>query len=356
LGPLLTFSYVTGGTTVTLSATNTSVVFSPVVISQSAQVILDVKNTGTLAATISNIGIGQTGSPFSLSGTPPLPVTLAPNADFHLTITFKPTTVGFSNGTLLLDTTTVPLLGSGTQPPDLPSYTIGGASGTVPAGTQPNITLTLASGYPIALTGVLTASFSGSLPADPAVLFANGALTVPFVIPANTTSAVFGSQGTQIGLQMGTVAGTITLTPSFATESGDVNVTPDSPTTLQLTVAPAAPTLVAAALSGQTATGFTISATGFTTTRALTALNVQFTTAAGYTMPVTQFTINVEPISTVWFESTASRAFGGQFTLSIPFTFQGTVPAGQTVLNSIASVAVTVANGIGTSSSIQITQ
>jgi centrosomal CEP192-like protein len=354
LGPLLTFSYVTGGTTITLGATNTSVVFSPVMISQSAQVILDVKNTGTLAATISNIGIGQTGSPFSLSGQPPLPVTLAPNADFHLTITFTPTALGFANGTLLLDTTTVPLVGSGTQPPPLPSYTIGGASGTVQAGTQPNITLTLASAYPVAVSGVLTAAVSGSLPADPAVLFATGALTVPFIIPADSTSAVFGSQGTQIGLQMGTVAEEITLTPTFATQAGNVDLTPASPTTLQLTVAPAAPTLIAIALSNQTTNGFTISVTGFTTTRTLTAWNVQFTTAAGYTMPVTQFTIDVESIATVWFESTGSRAFGGQFTLSIPFTFQGTVPTGQTVLNSIASVAVTVANGVGTSSSIQI--
>jgi hypothetical protein len=121
-----------------------------------------------------------------------------------------------------------------------------------------------------------------------------------------------------------------------------------------MTIAPAAPTLVAIQLSGQTTNGITIAVTGFTTTRALTTWNVQFTTAAGYKMPVTQFTVNVQPISTVWFDSTASRAFGGQFTLSIPFTFQGTVPTGQTVLNSIASVAVTVANGIGTSNSIEV--
>jgi hypothetical protein len=69
---------------------------------------------------------------------------------------------------------------------------------------------------------------------------------------------------------------------------------------------------------------------------------------------VTKFTIDVGQISTVWFQSTASRAFGGQFTLSVPFTFQGTVAATQSVLNSIASVAVTLTNGIGTSNSIQV--
>jgi hypothetical protein len=354
LGPLLTFSYVSAGTTIAVSATNPSVVFSPVMISQSSQVSFDVKNTGTLAATIANIGIGQTGSPYSLSAPPALPVTLAPNADVSFTITFTPTALGFSNGTLLLDTTSVALVGSGTQPPALPAYTIGGASGTVAAGAQPNMTLTLASAYPVALSGVLTAAVSGSLPADPSVLFATGALTVPFTIPANTTSAVFGSQGTQIGLQTGTVAGTITLTASFATQAGSVTLTPSSPATLQLTVAPAAPALIAIQLSGQTTNSVIISVTGSTTTRALTSWNVQFTTAAGYKMPVTQFTIDVQPVSTVWFDSTASHAYGGQFTLAIPFTFQGTVPSGQTVLNSIASVAVTVANGVGTSNSIQI--
>ena len=354
LGPLLTFSYVSGGATIAVSSTNPSVIFSPVTVSQSSQVSFDVKNTGTLAATIANIGIGQTGSPYTLKGLPPLPVTLAPNTDFSFTITFTPAAVGFSNGTLLLDTTTVALIGSGTQPPALPSYTIGGASGTVAAGSQANITLTLGSPYPVALSGVLSASSSGSLPADPAVLFATGSLSVPFVIPANATSAVFGSQGTQIGLQTGTVAGTITLTPSFATQAGGVSLTPASPATLQLTIAPAAPTLIAVRLSGQTTNSFTISITGFTTSRTLTAANVQFTTEPGFKMPVTQFAIDVQPVSTVWFGSAASRAFGGQFTLNIPFTFQGTVPTGQTVLNSIKSVAVTVANGVGTSNSIQV--
>lgn len=353
LGPLLTFSYVSGGTTITLGSTP-SVVFSPVMISQSAQISFDVKNTGTLTATIANIGIGQTGSPYSLTGLPALPLSLAPNADVSFTITFKPTAVGFSNGTLLLDTTTVNLVGSGTQPPTLPAYTIGGASGTVAAGSQPNISLTLASGYPVNLSGVLTIAVSGSLPADPAVVFATGGLTVPFTIPANTTSAVFGSQGTQIGLQTGTVAGTITLTPSFATQAGNVDVTPASPTTLQLTVAPAAPTLLAIQLTGETTTGLTIAVTGFTTSRALTTWNVTFTTAAGYKMPTTQFAIDVSQVSTVWFGSTASHAYGGQFTLTIPFTFQGTVPTGQTVLNTIASVSATVSNGVGASNSLTV--
>jgi hypothetical protein len=355
LGPLLTFSYVAGATTITLGGANNSVVFSPVQISQSEQLIFDVANTGTLSATISNIGVGQAGGSYSVLGLPPLPVTLAPNADFHITIKFTPTTVGFSNGTLLLDATSIALIGSGTAPPPLPSYTITGPSGNVAPMTQSTVGLTLASAYPVAISGTLTMGIAGNLPADPAVQFATGGRTVSFTIPANQTAAVFGAQGKQVGLQTGTVASNITLTPTFATLTGNVDLTPNAPTLLQFAVAPAAPTLIALQFSGQSATGFTIQVTGFTTTRSLTSLAVQFTTAPGFSLATSQFTINVKPVSTVWFQTTVSQGFGGQFTLAVPFTFQATLPVGQSVLSAIASVSVAMSNETGASNSIQAT-
>ena len=156
-------------------------------------------------------------------------MTLAPNTDFQITITFTPTVLGFANASLLFDTTTIALEGSGTQPPPLPSYTISGPSGNVAPMTQPTVGLTLASPYPVAISGTLTISVTGTLPADPAVQFATGGTTVSFTIPANQTSAVFGAQGTQLGLQTGTVASTITITPSFATQAGNVPLTPATP-------------------------------------------------------------------------------------------------------------------------------
>jgi hypothetical protein len=351
LGALLVYSYVAGGSTITLGAGNNSVVFSPVMVSQSEQLIFDVKNAGTLPATISNIGVGS--GPYVVSGLPPLPVTLAPNADFQITIKFTPTTVGPANGTLLLDATTIALIGSGTAPPPLPAYTIAGPSGNTAPMTQPTVGLTLASAYPVAITGVLTMSIAGALPADPAVQFATGGRTVAFTIPANQTSAVFGTQGTQLGLQTGTVASTITLTPSFATQAGNVDLTPAAPSSLQFTVAPAVPSLIAMQLGSLSATGFTIQVTGFSTPRSLKSMAVQFTTAPGFSMPTTQFTIDVSQVSTVWYDSTASQAFGSLFTISVPFTFQGTVPAGQSILKAITSVSVTMSNALGASNSLQ---
>lgn len=353
LGPLLTFSYMAGGNTITLGGTNNSVVFSPVEITQSEQISLDVKNTGTLPATISNIGVQPTPGPFSLSGQPSLPVTLAPNADFHITITFTPTILGYSNASLLFDTTTIALVGSGTQPPPLPSYTITGPIGNVAPMTQPTVGLTLASPYPVAISGTLTISVAGALPADPAVQFLTGGSTVSFTIPANETNAVFGAQGTQLGLQTGTVASSITITPSFATQAGDLSLTPTAPEVLQFSIAPSAPSVIALQLTGQSATGFTIQVTGFTTTRSLTSLAVQFSIAPGFSMPTSQFTFNVNPIATVWFESASSKTFGSLFTMTIPFTFQ--VPAGKSVLSAITSVSVTISNAVGSSSSAQAT-
>ena len=355
LGALLTYSYVAGGTTITLSSSNNSVVFSPVAITQSEQLSLDVKNSGTLSATISNIGVGQTSGPFTISGLPPLPVTLAANSDFHITITFTPSSLGFSNGTLLFDATSIALVGSGTAPPPLPSYSLSGPSGNSPPMTQPSISLTLASPYPVDISGTLTMTVAGSLPSDPAVQFASGGRTVSFVIPANQTDAAFGSVGTQIGIQTGTVAGTITLTPSFATQAGNVDLTPNAPPSLQLTVASAAPALMALQLTNLSNTGFTIQVTGFATTRSLNSFAVQFTTASGFSMPSSQFSVDVSQISTLWFQSTASQTYGGQFTLSIPFSFQGSLPSGKSIVNVITSASVTMSNGTGTSNSVQAT-
>jgi hypothetical protein len=80
------------------------------------------------------------------------------------------------------------------------------------------------------------------------------------------------------------------------------------------------PSLVAIQLVDETTTGFTIQITGFSTTRVLTTWSVQFTTAPGYAMPVSQFNLDIQSISAVWFGSTASQDFGGQFTISVPFS------------------------------------
>jgi hypothetical protein len=352
LGSKLVFSYLSGGSAITLPSGG-SVVFSPVQISQTAKLSFIVKNTGTLSANLSNIGIGEAKSPFSVSDLPPLPTSVAPNTSLMFTLSYTPTSTGFSNGTLILDTTTIGLIASGTAPPPLPTYSIQGPGAQAGAASQPSVSLKLSTPYPIAINGILTLSISTNLTDDPAVQFVTGGRTVPFAIPANATDAVFASQGTQIRLQTGTVANTIILTPSFATQVGGMDLTPANPATLQFAVAAAPPVIQATQIVTGTATSFTINVVGYSTTRSLTALNVQFTPATGFAITTSTFTINLQQPSTIWYQSSASQPFGGQFEVAVPFNFQGTVPAGQSVLNSFTSLSVSVSNESGTSNVVQ---
>jgi hypothetical protein len=352
LGANLAFAYTIAGTTATLG-TGDSVVFTPAMVTQSESAHFTISNTGTVAANIFNIGIVQASSPFSVSGLPPLPVNIAPNAQASFRITFAPTTVGFTTGTLQVGNTTVGLIGSGTAPSTLPAYTFSGPTGDVAAMSQPSVGLKLSKPYPAAVAGTLALTISSDLTVDPAVQFSTGGRTVTFVIPANTTDAIFAGQGPQIQLQTGTVESTITLTPTFATQAGGINLTPASPATLQFSVAAAAPTLISAQVGSTTTNSFVLTLVGFTTTRSLTSLAVQFTAAPGFKISATPVNIDLSHVAAAWFASTASVAFGGQFQVTVPFTLNGTVATGQTLIGSLAGVAATIANSTGTSNSVQ---
>ena len=353
LGADLTYAYTSSAGTIAVNpATGGAVVFSPVEVGQSAQVVFTVTNSGSLPATISNIGPSPSNGPYTLSGLPPLPLSLASGQSAHFTILFKPTATGFSDGTLVLDTTMISLIGSGTTPPVLPSYTITGPSGSTAALTQSNISLTLSSAYSLDLIGTLTLTTAGNFGTDPSVQFATGGRTVAFTIAAGSTSADFAGQGSLLPLQTGTVAESVTLTPDFTT-AGGVDVTPSSPATLELTIASTAPVLLNAQVTNETSNGFDLVLIGYSTTRSLTSMGVTFNPAAGFNIGTGQLTLDVSQIATAWFSSSTSVSYGGQFAITMPFTLQGTAAKNQTLLDSIASVTATVSNGIGTSNSLQ---
>jgi len=356
LGSALTFSYTSSAGTIAVVPPN-AVIFSPVAVSKSESVTFTLTNSGTLSTTISNIGTSSTssaGNPFSLTPPPALPLTLKAGQSTQFMIIFTPVTTGYASGALQIDNTSVPLLGSGTAPPTLPSYTFTGPSGTVAPASQANIGLTLASAYPVDLSGVLTLTTSGNYGTDTAVQFSTGSSTgnrtVDFTIPAGSTSADFVGQGSQIGIQTGTVAETVTLTPSFTTTAG-IDITPSSPPTLQFAVAAAAPVVESVQVSNVTASSFDLLVIGYSTTRSLTSLSVTFTPASGYNLATSQFTLDVSQSASVWFQSGTSQTFGGLFEITVPFNLPGTIPAGKTLIQAIASAAVTVSNAVGTSNS-----
>jgi hypothetical protein len=311
--------------------------------------VIQIENAGTTAATLDLIAI--TGAGLSITSAPILPATLAAGQSNSITVTCTPIQTQASTGQLLIGADIFQISVPGV--PTLPSWQFTGASGLQQPFQQPAIGLSLDSPYPVALAGTLTISVAAaSFGPDPAVQFSAGGAQVAFTIPANTLEAVFPGGSNQIQLQTGTVAGTILITPSFTLgTAGGINITPANPAALQLSVPTLPPALLTASLNAFTTSSLTVVVTGYSTTRDLGNLTVQFTPNSDFTLNATSFTLDLSAAANVWFLSGASA--GGQFNIEIPFTFG---PTGTTtnLTASISAISVSVTNSVGASGTLQV--
>ena len=242
-----------------------------------------------------------------------------------------------------------------TTPPAFPNFSITGPQGTLGPLQQPAISLTLAAPYSLAVTGVLTMTVvPDGFSADPSIQFATGGKTVAFTIPANTTAAVFANGGTSIRLQTGSTSGSIALTATFQTASGVALTTPASEN-LQLVVPAAAPLLIGAQVSAQSATGLTLAISGVSNSQTLTQLAFSFTPASGYNVNGASVTVSVGSVASAWFASTAAQTFGGQFVATLPFSFSnGSSTSTATLTGAVNSVSITATNAQGTSAPLVV--
>ena len=350
-GIALTYGYQVGETSVTVNSTG-NVVFSPTAIGRSSELQFRINNTGTLPATLNSIAVAGPDT-FTLLDVPAFPAQLAPGASIPVRIRFAPTALGSQTATLRVANSTFTLTASGTNPAPLPEYSFEGPTGVQQPRQQPTVRLTLASPYALPLNGTLTLVFASEVFADdPAVQFAAGGRTIPFRIPAGTTQAIFPDGSNQVRLQTGTVAGTITLLPSFVTEGG-LNLTPTTPTVLRLSVAQSAPVILSASVSARTATGFVLLVSGYSTSRSVTRMNITFTPRSGEALETNSLALNVESAFIAWFQSSQSLPFGGLFSITVPLTLTGDVQGENLALSdTITAIAVTLTNAAGTSNSV----
>jgi hypothetical protein len=225
--------------------------------------------------------------------------------------------------------------------PPLPSVSMDGLPDPANAAAQPAFRISLPTAYPVQLTGqiVLTFTPDADVPVDdPAVQFATGGRTLNFTIPAGDTTAAFSTS--QMALQTGTVAGTITLNLGLQSASGEVTAT----STRTVHVPRAAPVTRTLRVV-HTAGGFELHITAYATPRQLTQAVVQFTPSAGSSLQTTQLTIALTDLAANWYQSAASSQFGSQFTLVLPFTIQGNAAG-------IDSVGVSLVNNQGSSAAV----
>jgi hypothetical protein len=237
-------------------------------------------------------------------------------------------------------TSTAPLSLQTAFPP-LPAVIFGGITSPADPAQQPSFTLSLASPFPVPLSGVVTLTFQSTavVPADdPAIQFVTGGRTAPFTIAAGQTNAVFSVP--QMAFSTGTVEGTITLTATF--KAGETDVTP-SPAPSKTVIINAAPPKITSVTIQSTAGGATVVVSGFSTPRQVTGASVTLSISGGSTASLT-VTIDVTSVFAQWYQDPASAAFGSTFVYHQPFTISGP--------GSITSASVTLTNAQGTSQAV----
>jgi large repetitive protein len=307
--------------------------------------------TATALSATSGIAFSQTLT--ATGGTPPYTWSITSGtlpAGLQLSngvISGTPTAAGTSNITLQVTDsqqhTAAAAISIAVSPPAPPALTIGTIPGT-PA-TQPKVTVTLASAYPVALTGTISVSFQSSVGGNPTevTLFtsAGSFSTLTFNIAAGATTAVF--PNTPV-LDTGTGAGTITLTATLV-NAGGVAITPSpTPTTETIAIAPSAPVIQSVTFTN-TAGSLAVVVTGYSTTREMVSGQFTFAPVTGSTLSQSTVTVQLASAFSTWYQSSASNPWGGQFMLTVPFTVSGDAA-------DVASVSVTLTNTKGTSPAV----
>ena len=222
--------------------------------------------------------------------------------------------------------------------PGAPAVNITGLAATNSPASQPRIQIGLASPYPVSVTVKLTLTFVPDAGADdPAVQFSGGGRTAQVAIPSGSTGAL-----TDLGLQTGTVAGTINVTAQVL--AGATDITPSPAPVKSTRVSPGPPVIVSVSAT-RTAGGITVVVNGYATTRAVATATYVFTGNGTTTIATGQLDTQVGAPFTTWYQSAASTPFGSQFSLTQPFTVSGNAPG-------IQSVTVTLTNGLGTSQAV----
>jgi hypothetical protein len=200
---------------------------------------------------------------------------------------------------------------------------------------QGTVGLTIPAPFPVDLSGTMTLTFQPNAinqADDPAIEFATNGRSVRFTIPAGETRAV-----PDLPIQIGTTAGTITVSSALTAGGGPVSC-PNCQLSQSISVPRAAPVITNVRVT-RSATGFTVTLTGFSNTREISQGTFRF---VGTNLQTTELVVPLTATFNTWFQSAASLQFGGQFTMTLPFTIQGDT-------SSVTSLTVILTNAVGAS-------
>jgi hypothetical protein len=222
--------------------------------------------------------------------------------------------------------------------PSLPAASITGLPKSAAPATQQFLQVALANPFPSPVTANLTLTFAPTTGADdPSVQFSTGGRAAQIIIPAGSSAGV-----TDVGVQTGTVAGTITISAQLFV--GTANVTPSPAPSTTIAVTAGAPSITRVTAT-RTASGFIVTVTGFASNRGVDTAVFTFVPSEGSNLQTTTLSLTDTSLFTAWYSSSASAPFGSQFTLTQPFNVNGSA-------SSVQSVSTVLTNALGTSTAV----
>ncbi len=232
---------------------------------------------------------------------------------------------------------------SAINPPPIPPVTITGL--TLSGGLLSPVTgaLQLASPAPLPLTGIVRLSFVSNAfgrADNPEVYFnippsANGGQQFAFTIVAGQQTIPLPP------IQPGTVAGTVRVEVIQLNE-GARDVLPTDHPFAELVIPRLAPVLTDVSIINETANGFEVQISGYSTPRDLTNVTLTFAARPGSTLQTTTLTKDVSDL----FRGFYTSSVGSVFKVVVPVVVDGNK-------NDIGSVAATVINSVGSSNQIR---
>ena len=280
------------------------------------------------AVTLSTIGL--TGSAYSLTGAPGLPVTIQPNSSITFSITFNASSSGTFTGQLTIGTRIFSLTGLSVVSP-VPSLSMQLSQEPLTSAQQVNLTIQATSASKVDAIGELEMSFTPSVNGvsdDPSILFlTTGGRKLQVTLAAGSQTAAYNGQ-TALAFQTGTTAGTITFTLTFPN-------TP--PVTQSYSITP-----VSIHISNATAVrqdpNLVIGIDGFDNTYTAGQLSFIFYDTNGNQINSKPMAIDASSNFHQYFYT--SNPAGGSFAMQASFPVTGDV-------TKIGSVAVTLTNSAG---------
>lgn len=302
--------------------------------SSTATLTFTVSNPQTTISSVAVSALSVSGTGFSLTSGPSLPVSIAPGGSTTFKLVFNPTTTGTFSGILSIGTRLFSVTGTGTVSsiPD-PSFQIDVQP--LVNQKQANLSISFPTASPVSAIGTLTMTFAPSVSGvsdDPAVVFtATSGRQLQIDLANGGTVGTYSGQ-TALTFQSGTTAGTLTFTLTFP------NKTPYSQS---FTIGPAQVQITSSSTVRQSP-NLVITMVGFDNTYSLGQLGFTFYDTAG--KAITTQPISVDAASSFKQLFFTSNQAGGAFSLRASFPVVGDV-------TQVGSVAVTLKNSSGTTTS-----